>query len=152
MKLAAVRGLGGFRGPEASRALLEVYSSANVRVKRQVVTTLGERAETTALLRIAQSESDRALRSTAIVTLGRAGGRAQLVSLYAKADRGRREGAPRDRRSGAGCSAAGRRGREAEVAGSRREIGTERVQGRFRTGSGQVQDRFRGGRFRRNRG
>ena len=87
VKLAAVRGLGGFRGPEASRALLEVYSSANVRVKRQVVTTLGERAETTALLRIAQSESDRALRSTAIVTLGRAGGRAQLVSLYAKADR-----------------------------------------------------------------
>ena len=87
VKLAAVRGLGGFRGPEASRALLDVYASANVRVKRQVVTTLGERAETTALLRIAQSESDRALRSTAIVTLGRAGGRAQLVSLYAKADR-----------------------------------------------------------------
>ena len=87
VKLAAVRGLGGFSGPEASRALLDVYASANVRVKRQVVTTLGERAETTALLRIAQSESDRALRSTAIVTLGRAGGRAQLASLYARADR-----------------------------------------------------------------
>jgi hypothetical protein len=87
VKLAAVRGLGGFRGPEASRALLDVYASGNVRVKRQVVTTLGERAETTALLRIAQSESDRALRSTAIVTLGRAGGRAQLAALYPRADR-----------------------------------------------------------------
>src|SRR5687767_15631994 len=40
-------------------SLLDVYASANVRVKRQVVTTLGERAETSALLRIAQSESDR---------------------------------------------------------------------------------------------
>ena len=87
VKLAAVRGLGGFGGPEASRALLDVYASANARVKRQVVTTLGERSETSALLRIAQSESDRALRSSAIVTLGRAGGRVQLASLYSKADR-----------------------------------------------------------------
>ena len=87
VKLAAVRGLGGFGGPEASRALLDVYASANVRVKRQVVSTLGERSETGALLRIAQSESDHALRSSAIVTLGRAGGRAQLASLYGKAGR-----------------------------------------------------------------
>ena len=87
VKLAAVRGLAGFGGPEASRALLDVYASANVRVKRQVVSTLGERAETAALLRIAQSEADRTLRSTAILTLGRAGGRAQLVTLYGKADR-----------------------------------------------------------------
>lgn len=87
VKLAAVRGLGGFGGPEASRALLDVYAGANARVKRQVVTTLGERSETSALLRIAQSERDPTLRSSAIVTLGRAGGRVQLASLYGKADR-----------------------------------------------------------------
>ena len=37
--------------------------------------------------RIATSEADQHLRTTAIVTLGRAGGREQLLSLYEKADR-----------------------------------------------------------------
>jgi HEAT repeat protein len=89
VKLAAVRGLGSFGGPEVSDALLKVYSTANPRVKRQVVTTLGERAETPALLRIAQSEDDQSLRAVAIVTIGRccAGGREKLASLYSKANR-----------------------------------------------------------------
>jgi HEAT repeat protein len=64
-----------------------VYATAKAPLKRQVVRTLGERAEAPALLRIAQSEEDQSLRATAIVTLGRAGGRNQLLSLYSKADR-----------------------------------------------------------------
>jgi len=87
VRVAAVRGIGSFGGPEVSKALLQVYSTANALVKKQVVTTLGERAEAPALLRIAQSEADRALRSSAIVTLGRCGGRDELFSLYVKADR-----------------------------------------------------------------
>src|SRR5688572_4620199 len=53
-----------------------------MRVKYQVVNALGERAATNHLLRIAQSEADAPLRDTAIVTLGQAGGRAQLQQLY----------------------------------------------------------------------
>lgn len=87
VRVAAVRELGRFDGPEVSQALLHVYSTANTPVKRQVVTSLGERSEAQALLQIAESESDINLRATAITTLGRAGGRAQLVTLYGKADR-----------------------------------------------------------------
>jgi hypothetical protein len=87
VRVAAVRGIGSFGGPEVSKALLQVYSTANALVKKQVVTTLGQRAEAPALLRIAQSEADRALRASAIVTLGRCGGRDELYSLYVKADR-----------------------------------------------------------------
>lgn len=87
VRLAAVRELGRFGGPEAATALLQVYSDANAIVKQQVVRSLGERAETAALLRIAQSERDAELRNSAIITLGRAGGREQLGTLYAKASR-----------------------------------------------------------------
>ena len=87
VRVAAVRGLGNFGGPEASQELLRVYSTAAAPVKRQVVTSLGERSDAPALLRIATSEADQHLRATAIVTLGRVGGRAQLLALYAKADR-----------------------------------------------------------------
>ena len=58
VKVAAVRGLGSFGGPEVSQALLQLYSTGNAMVKREVVTTLG-----------------------------RAGGREQLASLYWKASR-----------------------------------------------------------------
>lgn len=88
VKLAAVRELGRFGGPEASKALLQVYSNANLAVKRQVVSSLGARAEVSALYRIAQSERDPSLRSTAIVALGRVGGREQLVRLYGNGQRG----------------------------------------------------------------
>lgn len=85
VRLAAVRELGRFGGPNVSKALLQVYAEATEAVKLQVVRSLGERADTSALLRIAQSEGDRELRNTAIMTLGRAGGREQLRKLYAKA-------------------------------------------------------------------
>jgi HEAT repeat protein len=85
VRLTAVRELGRFGGPDVSKALLQVYSEASEAVKLQVVRSLGERAETSALLRIAQSEADRELRNTAIITLGRAGGREQLRTLYAEA-------------------------------------------------------------------
>lgn len=84
VSVAAVRELGRFGGPRVSDQLLQVYGIGNPRVKYQVVNSLGERAATTALLQIAQSESDSDLRDTAIVTLGQAGGRAQLQRLYGR--------------------------------------------------------------------
>jgi hypothetical protein len=87
VRVAAVRGLGNFGGPEVSQELLRVYETADTMVKRQVVTSLGERSETPALVRIAMSEADSRLRASAILTIGRAGGREQLLSLYTKVDR-----------------------------------------------------------------
>ena len=87
IRLAAIRELGRFGGADISRELLQVYSTGNGRVKHQVVMSLGERFEISALLRIAESEADRALRERAIVTLGRAGARDQLRHLYTRASR-----------------------------------------------------------------
>lgn len=84
VSVAAVRELGRFGGPKVSDELLQVYGIGNPRVKYQVVNSLGERAATTALLQIAQSESDGDLRDAAIVTLGQSGGRAQLHRLYGR--------------------------------------------------------------------
>jgi hypothetical protein len=84
VSVAAVRELGRFGGPRVADELLELYGGGNSRVKYQVVNSLGERAATSALLQIAQSEADGALRDCAIVTLGQAGGRAQLQRLYAR--------------------------------------------------------------------
>jgi hypothetical protein len=85
VRLAAVRELGNLGGPAVGNELLQVYSTANDRVKYQVVTSLGQRDAAPALLRIAQSEPDRRLRDVAIVTLGDAGGRQQLATLYSSA-------------------------------------------------------------------
>ncbi len=85
VRVAAVRELGRFGGPEISSELLQVYTNSTAIVKRQVVRSLGERADVTALQRIALSEVDGHLRDVAIVTLGTAGGRDQLRLLYAKA-------------------------------------------------------------------
>jgi hypothetical protein len=85
VRLAAVRELGNLGGPAVGNDLLQVYSTANDRVKYQVMTSLGQRDAAPALLRIAQSEKDRGLRDVAIVTLGEAGGRQQLVMLYSSA-------------------------------------------------------------------
>jgi hypothetical protein len=82
VRVAAVRELGRFGGPHVSEQLLDVYRAGNSRVKYQVVNSLGERQATRALMRIAESESNRPLRDTAIVTLGQAGGREQLQRLY----------------------------------------------------------------------
>ena len=85
VRLAAVRELGNLGGPAVGNDLLQVYSTATDRVKYQVVTSLGQRDAAPALLRIAQSEPDRRLRDVAIVTLGEAGGRQQLATLYSNA-------------------------------------------------------------------
>lgn len=84
VRVAAVRELGRFEGPEISRELIQVYSSGQEAVKRQVVKSLGERRERTALLKIAQSEKQPELRSRAILTLGRIGGAEQLRTLYGR--------------------------------------------------------------------
>ncbi len=85
VRIAAVRELGRIGGPLIATDLLQVYASANERVKYQVVTSLARRDAAPALLRIAESEKDRRLRDVAIVTLGDAGGRTQLFTLYSTA-------------------------------------------------------------------
>jgi HEAT repeat protein len=87
VRVAAIRELGRFGGPEVSTALLEVYSTAKLPVKRQVVVSLGERADAMSLFRIVQSENDDRLRDTAIVMLGKVGGREQLRVLLARASK-----------------------------------------------------------------
>ena len=85
VRIAAVKELGRFGGPDASQDLMRVYANSDLAVKMQVVTSLGERAERTALLQIAQAEKDPSVKATAIVTAGQAGGpevREQLRLLY----------------------------------------------------------------------
>jgi hypothetical protein len=87
VRIAAVRELGRIGGPAVSDELLQVYSTANDRVKYQVVTSLARRDAAPALMHIAESEKDPRLRDVAIVTLGDAGGRVQLFSMYSTAPR-----------------------------------------------------------------
>ena len=85
VRIAAVKELGRFGGPDASQDLMRVYANSDLAVKMQVVTSLGERAERTALLQIAKAEKDPSVKATAIVTAGQAGGpevREQLRLLY----------------------------------------------------------------------
>jgi hypothetical protein len=82
VRVEAVKELARFPNPSISSELLKVYDTGSARVKRQVVTSLGDRSDTRELLRIARSESDASVRNTAIVTLGRAGGREELRALY----------------------------------------------------------------------
>jgi HEAT repeat protein len=85
VRLVAVRELGRVGGPTVVSDLLQVYETASEPVKNQVVNALAQREAAPALMKIAQSESDRRVRDMAIVTLGQAGGREQLTMLYAKA-------------------------------------------------------------------
>jgi HEAT repeat protein len=84
VRLAAIRAMGRFDGTGVTAELMQVYSSGSTpRVKRQIVSSLGERADNTSLLRIARAEPDPAVRDTAIVMLGRLpGGSTQLRTLY----------------------------------------------------------------------
>jgi hypothetical protein len=91
VRVAAVRELARFGGPNVGQDLLEVYSRGNAPVKQQVVFSLGERADTSALLRIVQTENDDELRDAAILTLGRAGGREQLRLLFVRASKDGRQ-------------------------------------------------------------
>lgn len=89
VRIAAIRELGRADAPNLTTELMQVYSSArdDARIRREVVSSLGTRADTTALLRIAKTETDALVRNAAILTLGRAGARAQLRALYAQAPR-----------------------------------------------------------------
>jgi hypothetical protein len=84
VRLAAIKEMGRFEGAAVTAELMQVYSIATTpRVKRQIVSSLGERADNVSLLRIAKDESDAAVRNTAIVTLGRLpDARPQLRMLY----------------------------------------------------------------------
>jgi len=82
IRLAAVPMLARFGGDEADKDLLVVYHDGTPPVKRQVVRTLGSSGGARALVQIVRSESDSDLRNSAIVMLGRAGGRAELQSIY----------------------------------------------------------------------
>jgi hypothetical protein len=85
VRVYAVKELGRVGGPTIVNDLLQVYETASEPVKYQVVTALALRDAAPALMKIAQSESDRAVRDMAIMTLGQAGGREELTTLYAKA-------------------------------------------------------------------
>lgn len=88
VRIVAIREIGRFDGPSVSAELMQAYSTAGTpRVKRQVVSSLGERADHTSLLRIAKIESDPNVRNLAIVTLGRTGAHDQLRTLYAQTAR-----------------------------------------------------------------
>ena len=89
VRITAVRELGHFDGPMISMELMRVYTMANTppRLKRQVVSSLGQRADNTSLLRIATSESEATVRDHAILTLGRTGAREQLRLLYLQTPR-----------------------------------------------------------------
>jgi hypothetical protein len=85
VRIAAVRELGRFDAPTVSTELMRVYSLGGTpRLKRQVVASLGDRADNAALLRIAQSEHDTTVRDYAILALGRNHARDQLRTLYAQ--------------------------------------------------------------------
>ena len=85
VRVAAVREFARFGGADVSNVLLRFYLGSDVAVKRQVVKSLAERAEKGPLLTIAQTESDRDLRTRAIFALSQAGGRQELHVLYSRA-------------------------------------------------------------------
>jgi hypothetical protein len=80
--VAAVMFMGRFGGPDVPEQLLSVYVVASDPVKSQIVKSLGERAEKSALLNIVNREKDGKLRSTALVMLGRAGYPEPLAAMY----------------------------------------------------------------------
>ena len=85
VRVAAVRDLGRFGGPDAPKELLTLYPTAIGPVKYQIVKVLGERADTVSLMRIVESEKEETLRYSAITGLGQAGGGAQLARMYRSA-------------------------------------------------------------------
>ena len=85
LRVAAVKQLGRFGGPEASKDLLQVYPTAKDPVKLQIVQVLGDNAERVALLNIVRSEKEGPLRYKAMVCLGQAGGVEPLAAMYKSA-------------------------------------------------------------------
>jgi hypothetical protein len=93
VQLAAIREMGRLQDANVSNALLQVYTASGTpRVRRQVVTSLGERSDTMTLFRIVKTEPDAGVRNAAIETLGRLGpARTQLHTLYGQAAADSRE-------------------------------------------------------------
>jgi HEAT repeat protein len=93
VQLAAIREMGRLQDANVSNALLQVYTASGTpRVRRQVVTSLGERSDTMTLFRIVKTEQDAGVRNAAIETLGRLGpARTQLHTLYGQAPADSRE-------------------------------------------------------------
>ena len=93
VQIAAIREAGRFQDMNVSSELMRVYQAAGApNVKRQVVTSLGERKDDASLLRIVKTESDSGVRDTAIMTLGRIPtARPQLRLLYGQAPAESRE-------------------------------------------------------------
>ena len=87
VRLAAIREMGRFDGATVTAELMQVYTmSTTPRIKRQIVSSLGDRSDNVSLLTIAKAESDPAVRNIAIVTLGRLpDARPQLRTLYVQA-------------------------------------------------------------------
>jgi len=87
VQLVAIRELGRLQDVNASGTLMQVYAaSGEPRIRRQIVTSLGERADKMSLFRIVKSEQDAGVRDTAIRTLGRIPtAREQLRVLYGQA-------------------------------------------------------------------
>lgn len=86
VKIAAVQNLARFGGGDASNDLLQMYPTADAPVKVQIVKSLGEIDARVALVDILRSEKEATLRSTAIVSLGRAGGADQLFTMFKSED------------------------------------------------------------------
>jgi hypothetical protein len=86
VRVAAVRDLGRFGGPDVWKDLLNVYGTANEPVKWQIVKSLGELSEKGALVTIVKGETNGKIRARAIVSLGQAGGAAQLAGMYKSAN------------------------------------------------------------------
>lgn len=85
IRLAAVPMLARFGGADVDKDLLVVYRDGTPPVKRQVVRTLGSSGGAGALVQIVRTERDADLRNSAIIMLGRAGGRDELQSIYGTA-------------------------------------------------------------------
>ncbi|MFL6279036.1 MAG: HEAT repeat domain-containing protein [Vicinamibacterales bacterium] len=85
LRVAAVRELGRVGGPAVVDELMQVYTTGSEQVKYQVISALAQRDAAAALMKIAESESDKPVRDVAIITMGQAGGRQQLAMMYAKA-------------------------------------------------------------------
>lgn len=85
-RAAAIRQLGQFKGAAIGGELMQVYAAADSpALKRQIVMSLGERADTPALMRIATTEPDALVRDSAILTLGKTAAPPQLRTLYLQA-------------------------------------------------------------------
>jgi HEAT repeat protein len=89
VRVAAVRELGRFNGPTVTTELMRVYTMANtpLRLKRQVVSSFGDRADNDSLFTIVKLEPEPAVRDLAIVTLGRTGALKELRTLYVQGPR-----------------------------------------------------------------